>query len=112
MSLTHSFKFVDEDLNRRFLARVKKTRINHRVDKRGVVHYSPGDDELVESSLLEPIRNEVFSAWQVLSCPADWTERYRQYMARRAIPFEEELANDQVCFLLPREYRPHAWKLS
>jgi tRNA G46 methylase TrmB len=112
MGLTRSFKFVDGHLNRRVLSLMKKARINHVMTDDGVAHFSPDDEELVENDLLGSIRNEVFSSWQILSCPRDWTERYRQYMLHHDIPFREELENDQLCFLLPLKYRPHSWKLA
>jgi hypothetical protein len=57
------------------------------------------------------IRNEVFPSWQILTCPKDWIERYRQYMTQHDIPFTEELANHELWFLIPRKYRPHSWKI-
>jgi len=32
-------------------------------------------------------------------------------MSRHGIPFQEELSNGELWFLLPRKYRPHKWKL-
>ena len=57
------------------------------------------------------IRDKVFPSWQVLTCPKDWIERYRDYMNRHGIPFKEELSDGELWFLIPRKYRPHAWKL-
>src|SRR5882672_4958321 len=112
MTFNLSFRFADDDLNRRLLALLKQKAIRHSVDANGVIHYSPDDEESVENDLIGSIRNRVFSSWQVLSCPTDWSNRYKQYMAQNAIPFKEELIDGQLRFLLPQKYRPHRWKLN
>ncbi len=111
MGFTLSFRFLEDDLNRRFIALLKKNEIRHSVDENGVVHYSPQDEESVENNIISSIRDRVFSAWQVLSCPKEWADRYRRYMVKHDIPFKEELSDGQLWFLLPRKYRPHRWKL-
>ena len=111
MGSTPSFKFARDDLNRRLIALLNKNKIRHFVDKSGVIHYAPEDEESVENDLIGSIRDRVFSSWQVLSCPKEWIERYRQYMTRHDIPFQEEWIDGQWCFLLPRKHRPHLWKL-
>jgi uncharacterized protein len=108
---TFSFKFMDNNLNKRLLSLLKGAKVHHIVDKDGVVRYSPQDEEVVGNELIGSLRNKVFPAWQLLSCPPDWIERYRCYMARHGIEFKEELINRQLCFLLPRKHRPHSWKL-
>jgi hypothetical protein len=65
----------------------------------------------VENDVICSIRDEVFPSWQVLTCPHDWKARYRTYMKRHGVPFVEELSNGEVWFLIPRKYRPHAWRL-
>jgi len=111
MKPTHSFRFANAKLNECFIARLKKAGIVYAIDRDGVVHYSQHDEEVVENELICSIRNEVFSSWHVLSCPKDWTERYEQHMKRHHVPFSQELINDHVCYLIPRKYRPHSWKL-
>ncbi len=111
MDLPRSFRFADDELNDRLIALLKKSEIRHLVGKDGILHYSAGDEELVENDMISSIRNQVFPSWQVLSCPKDWTERYRQYMTQHHIPFTEELTDNQLCFLIPRKYRPHSWKM-
>jgi hypothetical protein len=108
---TISFRFAEDELNRRLIALLKKNNVRHSVDEKGVIHYSPEDEESVGNYLIGSVRKDVFPSWQVLSCPAEWAERYKRYMKRREIPFKEELTDGQLCFLLPRRYRPHAWKL-
>ncbi len=110
MGLTLSFRFVDEDLNRRLIARLKGSEIRHTVDEEGTIHYSPDDEEVVENEFVGALRSRVFRPWQVLTCPKEWIDRYRNYMIRNDIPFREELAGGQVWFLIPRKYRPHLWK--
>jgi hypothetical protein len=83
----------------------------HVVDREGVVHYFPDDAETVENELLRTVRDSVFPSWQIISCPEDWANRYKVYMRQHAIPFEEEVIDHQLCFLIPRKYRPHTWKL-
>jgi len=111
MDQTYSFKFIDDNLNQRLLSLLKKAKIKYDVDHDGMIHYSRADEETVGNKLLYSIRTKVFPAWQLLSCPPDWTERYKRYMIQHGIPFREELFNDQLDFLLPREYRPHSWNL-
>jgi hypothetical protein len=111
MGSSRSFRFGDDDLNRRLIVLLKQKEIEHSVDANGAIHYSPEDEEFVENELICSIRNRVFSSWQVLSCPKDWFDRYRQYMIQHDIRFKEELIDGQMCFLLPQQYRPHRWKL-
>ncbi len=111
MKQAYSFKFVDETLNRRLLALLNRAGVKHTVDKGGAVHYSPDDEGVVENDLISSIRDQVFSSWQVLTCPVDWIQRYREYMTKHGVPFREELSNNQLWFLIPRKYRPHSWKL-
>jgi hypothetical protein len=111
MNRTYSFKFLNDRLNLRLIGLMKKANIDYVIDRNGAIRYSRHDEEIVGNELIRTIRNEVFSAWQVLSCPKDWTERYKEYMTKKRVEFAEELINDQLCFLLPRKYRPHSWKL-
>src|SRR5438445_7659988 len=104
---TYSFRFVDDSLNRRLIALMKKRGVRHLVGKDGIIRYKADDEELVENKLLEPIRESVFQPWQIISCPKDWAERYKSYMVHHRVPFVEELINSQLCFLIPRKYRPH-----
>jgi hypothetical protein len=89
----------------------KKAEIDHFIDKDGIVSYSADEEEIVENDLIGSIRNRIFPSWQVLTCPSDWTGSYKDYMNRHGIPFREELSNGELWFLIPRQYRPHAWKL-
>lgn len=111
MALTNSFKFVDDELNRKLIGRLKKAGIKHVVDKDGVIHYSAREEDSLENDLLQAIRCEVFPSWQVLSCPENWTDSYRAYMLEHDVPFAEELIDGRLCFLLPRRYRPDAWRI-
>lgn len=111
MGSLRSFRFSDDVYNRRLIDLLKKRQIRHSVDKQGIIHYAPEDEECVENDLIASIRTRIFSSWQVLSCPQEWLERYRFYMTQHGISFEEEWDDGQVCFLLPQKYRPHRWKL-
>lgn len=104
------FRFVDSALNRLFIARVKKSLIAHFIDENCVVHYPQESEAVMENDIITSVRNRVFPRWQVLTCPPDWVERYRHYMTTHGIPFREELSNNELWFLIPRECRPHQWK--
>ena len=77
-----------------------------------MLHYSPDDVEIVENELICAIREQVFATWQVVTCPPDWVDRYRQFMTKKGVPFREELADEEVWFLIPRKYRPNLWNLN
>jgi hypothetical protein len=111
MGSTRSFRFAADGYNRRLIGLLKQKKIRHSVDETGVIYYASEDEDYVENDLIAAIRNSIFSSWQVLSCPKEWVKRYRFYMSQHGISFEEEWDNGQVCFLLPRKYRPHRWKL-
>jgi hypothetical protein len=112
MALSLSFRFADDDLNEKLIQRVRKARIKHTVGDAGDIRYSSADEGVVENDLISTIRDEVFSPWQVLTCPADSQELYRRYMARHDIPYCEEWSDGDLWFLLPAKYRPHRWKLT
>ncbi len=111
MDRNHTFKFLDSNLNRQFHRLLHKSKIDHCIDKDGIVHYSSNDVEVVDNDLVCPIREKVFPAWQILTCPSDWIARYKEYMSRHGVPFQEELSNGVLWFLIPRKHRPHSWKL-
>ena len=48
---------------------------------------------------------------QVLCCPPDWIKIYENYMVLHKVPYRKAKMHDEVCFVLLRKYRPHAWKL-
>jgi hypothetical protein len=104
-------KYLDNDLNLRLVALLKKTGVRHSVDEKGVVRYSSKDEEAVENELISSIRTDLFPSWQVLTCPKGWVGRYKSYMTRHGIPFREEMHDGTLWFLLPGKYRPHRWKL-
>jgi hypothetical protein len=47
-----------------------------------------------------------------LMCPKNCRAVYREYMREHNIPFIERYVNGKFEFILPRKYRPHAWKLN
>src|SRR5256885_12640758 len=109
MEKCNSFKFLDDDLNQQLIALLRKARIKHDVGKDGTVRYAPDDEEVLENDIVCSIRDKIFPSWQVLTCPRDWTVRYKKYMSHHRIPFHEELSNGKLWFLLPRKYRPDRW---
>jgi hypothetical protein len=106
-----SFRFVDDDLNRKLIRLLTEARAEFRLDCDGVVHYSPRDEDLIGNDLISSVRADVFRAWQIVTCPPEWIGSYKDYMEERGVPFTEELSNGQLWFLIPRNYRPHSWKL-
>ena len=68
-------------------------------------------EERVENEIIGPMRDEKFSSWQLLFCPPSWAARYKAYMSRHNVPFEEQWVDDGPCFLIPKQYRPHTWRL-
>jgi len=48
---------------------------------------------------------------QALSCPQDWRETYKKYMLKNNIKFREHIEDGDHYFVLPKNRRPHAWKL-
>lgn len=111
MGEIHSFRFLNKNLNRELIGLLKKAKIDHSIDRDGTVHYSSDDEEVVENDLICSIRDKVFPSWKVLNCPSDWTARYKEYMSHNDIPFQEELSNGELWFLIPGKHRPHSWKL-
>jgi hypothetical protein len=111
MHKQHSFKFVDEGLNREFVGSLERAGIDHIVGEGGVVYYSEADQEIVENDLICSIRDMVFPSWQILTFPDGWAENYRDYMSRHDVPLKEEISDGELGFLIPRKYRPHSWKL-
>src|SRR5262245_49450724 len=111
MALTRSFRFVDDKLNQRLITLLKRNEIFHNVDKNGSIHYAPSDEELVENELICSIRDDLYPVWKIICCPGDWADSYKNYMVKHGVPFFEELIDNQLCYLIPRKYRPHAWKL-
>ena len=106
-----SFRFSDNDLNRRLIALAKKSRVMHSVDAVGAIHFRIEDEEVLENDLLGVVRNHAFRTWQVLSSPPESLPLYREYMACRKVPFVEESMDGEVSFLLPGRVRPHSWKI-
>lgn len=49
---------------------------------------------------------------QILSCPVEDADLYRQYLIKRKIEFTEKIENDEVCFTFSKKYRPFAWKIN
>ena len=110
MAFEHSFKFADSALNSTLQARLRTEKLKFSVEGDGTIRYSSDDEERIESEFLGPIRDRRFPSWQLLFCPPDWVARYKSYMGRHNVPFEEQWIDEQPCFLLPRQYRPHTWK--
>src|SRR6266478_354633 len=96
MNLAYSFRFVDNKLNDKLISLIAKSGIKHRIDKEGIIHYSPDDEEVIGNEILPAVRNKLFSSWQIISCPRDWAERYKRYMIRRDVSFVEELIANQL----------------
>ena len=109
--MRNTFKFLDDELNQQLIILLRKAKISHAVGKNGVIYYFPDDEEVIEDDFICLIRDRAFPSWQVLTCPPEWSASYKKYTTCHAIPFQEELSNGELWFLLPRNYRPHRWKL-
>jgi hypothetical protein len=113
MPIRHSFRFMKPSLTDALAARLEKAKLNFKKDREGALWYAAEDEERLENDFLVPMRDRMFSSsWQLVTCPPAWAERYRQYMIAKGIRFEEELFDDRVAFCIPREYRPHTWRLA
>jgi hypothetical protein len=106
-----TFRFLDDGLNRRLIALLRKTKIRHTVGRDGTISFHPEDEEAFENDAVCSIRDEILPGWQILTCPRNWVARYRKYMDRNAIPFHEESSDGETWFLLSRKFRPERWKL-
>ena len=112
MKQTHSFKFVDEKLNRKLIGLLeRKARGKFRVGAGGFIYYSSNDEDLIGNQLICEIRSALFKRWQIIMCPKDWAAKYKCYMTEHEIPFNEEIRDDNLRFLVSRSRRPHSWKL-
>ncbi len=107
---SRNFRFLNDRLNDLFIHILLGSGLRVGVDDNGVVYFDHADEEAVED-ILAKIRGSRFDSWQVLSCPGDWVNKYRQEMKRRNVPYIEELNDGQVEFLLPQNYEPHDWKI-
>jgi hypothetical protein len=109
---THTFRFVDDVLNQKLIALLKKEAPGKfSIDKKGAVKYSHAEEDLIGNELICKIRTTVFESWQIISFPAHWKNSYKRYMSENKVPFCEEIRDANVRFLIPRQFRPHAWKL-
>ena len=111
MARTFSFKFGSPKLNRELIGLLRSSGIKHAVGEKGVIRCSVEVEETVQNELISSIRDKVFSSWQIVSCPSDWTKSYREYMHAHGIPFVEEMTDGDLGFLISRRYHPHTWKI-
>jgi hypothetical protein len=107
-----SFRFADDKLQKELVVSIGELRRPFRLGKDATVYYPRKAEADFENELICPIRDKVFRNWQLLFCPQSAVNAYRTYMRRRGIPYQEEITNDEVAFLLPKTVRPHAWKVS
>jgi hypothetical protein len=112
MPRTHTFRFVSSERTKQLIAALKAARIKHSVDQRGNIRYSADDEKRIENEFIERFRDACFPSWQLVFCAANWADRYRLYMQRHKIPFDEQLVDNEPSFLIPSHYRPHLWNLS
>lgn len=111
MTKEYTFRFVDEELNGKLLTLLEKAAVEHTVDNNGVVHYSIADEDRIGNELICSIRDRQFPSWQIVDCPPEWVDSYKEYMRQRDICFVEELTDGRVSFLISDHYRPGSWKL-
>jgi hypothetical protein len=111
MRRERTFRFRDKRLNERLVEILAASQARFTTDTLGQIVYPENDEEFIENELISSVRREVFPSWQVVTCPDDWVERYKAYMLKNNIPFEEEFADGERWFLIPGRYRPHSWAL-
>ena len=111
MTDRYSFRFVDDELNQKLIARAAASNLRHEIGSNGTLCYSADDEEAIDEHVINPIREEVFPRWQLLNCPPEWAGRYRQYMEHNRLPFQEERIDEEISFLIPRDVDPHRWDL-
>ena len=110
MRMNRTFRFMPPKLNAALQAALNGADIDHAVDRWGYVYYHDRDTEAFED-ILATVRSSVFESWQVLSCPADAVNAYRQVMRQRKVRFVVEVDNNRVEFLIPGDVDPHSWPL-
>ena len=111
MQVDRTFRFLDEQLQNRLQAALDEAAVPYCSDDAGAIAYSSADEEVVDD-VISDIRHSVFSEWALLSCPADWIQRYRDYMATRQIPFVEEMNDGEVWFLVSSHVDTDQWEKS
>jgi hypothetical protein len=111
MERERKIKFRNESLNRKLVELLTEKKASFRIDESGSIVYPENDEAFVENELVSSVRRGVFPSWQVLSCPDEWVDRYRNYMIDHRVPFEEELADEENLFLIPSSHQPHSWKI-
>lgn len=109
--MRHSFHFLDAAMQSELIAALRKRDIQYRTTREGDVLYSVENQDVVENEILCAIRDRKFPAWQVFTCPEEDADKYRKVMERDGVPFHEEISDGTLWFLLPRKFRPHAWKI-
>ena len=81
MDMMHTFRFVDEKLNQRLIALLKKEASGKfHIDAKGTVRYSHAYEDLIGNNLICRVRSQAFRLWQVISFPEDWERSYKSYM--------------------------------
>lgn len=111
MPLPRNFRFLNDRLNSILISTLIVSDIQVNWDENSVIYFDEKDEEAIEG-ILAKIRTAQFPTWQVLSCPVDWVNQYRQEMKRRQVPYLEELNDGQIEFLLPGNCEPHDWKFA
>lgn len=112
MPRKHSFKFLDDTLNQKLIALLdRKAKGKYSVSQAGFIRYSHDDEDLIGNEVICAVRANVFSSWQIVSCPRRWLESYRHYMQEHRVPFSEEIRDGELRFLISRKFRPHSWSL-
>ncbi len=107
---TATFRFKKPELNEILRRAIQENGMHFTVTETGDVAYLLQDEYRFENYILNPIRSNVFSRWQILSCPRDYFERYLVYMRKRYINFEIEYQDGEPEFLIPGNYNPHRWE--
>ncbi|MEI7686080.1 MAG: hypothetical protein WCL32_13730 [Planctomycetota bacterium] len=109
--MEHAFQFVDSELQRRLVAEFAKRGIAHSVGPAGDVRFADDTQDVVENDLICEIRESVFAAWQIVTCPEADVGAYRAFMSTHEIPFREEISDGERWFSISQDSRPHSWNI-
>ena len=108
-----TFRFKKDLWNDKLIELIKEKAFDKvGISKDGEIFYSYEFEDFIANELISSIRSNMYSSWQVVHCPADCEELYRNYMTKRNISFEEEIRDEKLRFVIHRSYRPHSWKLA
>ena len=110
------FKFENLDLQKRVIGDLHASNSQFRLLPDTTVEFEKEDMEtddygcMLEDVILRQIRGSVFDKWQLLSCPPESVDSYKEYMGKHGIEYEIEIHDGMESFLLSQEHDPDSWE--